>query len=134
STCVFYHPTSLHYLILDNSLSPFGITHSFKVNWIYELPVGKGKLLAGNSGPALDRIIGGWEFHGTARIQTGSPNLFGNVRLVGMTRNDLQKAMKMRFDHGGNIAYYLPQAIIDNTIRAFNVNATSTTAYGSTRR
>src|SRR5262249_13730900 len=76
-------------------------------------------------------IVGGWEFHGTARLQSGSPNDFGNVQLVGMTRNDLQKVIKVRFDDANKITYYLPQDIIDNTIRAFNFSATSTTGYGS---
>jgi hypothetical protein len=131
SSVVFYQPATLRDLSRDRTLSPFGITHAFKANWIYELPIGRGKTLAGNAGPVLDRIIGGWAWHGTTRIQSGSPNNFGNVQLVGMTRNDLQKAMQIRFDDANRIVYYLPQDIIDNTIRAFNVSATAATGYGA---
>ncbi len=55
----------------------------------------------------------------------------GNVRLVGMTRNDLQKEVKMRFNDAARIAYFLPQDIIDNTIKAFNVSATTANGYGA---
>ena len=108
--------------------------HSFKANWVYELPFGRGQALFGRAGGRLDRLIGGWEFHGTARIQSGEVLNFGNVNLVGMTRGDLQQAFKLRFDDARKIAYSLPQDIIDNTIRAFNVSATSATGYGQLGR
>jgi hypothetical protein len=75
-------------------------------------------------------LVGGWEFAGTARIQSGTPINLGNVRLVGMSRTDLQKALKLRFDDANKVIYSLPQDIIDNTIKAFNTSATSTTGYG----
>lgn len=131
SAIVNYQPRSLRNINGDKTLSPFGITHAFKADWIYELPFGRGKWLAGAAGPWLDRLVGGWAWNGTARIQSGSPNDFGNVQLVGMTRNDLQKAMKIRFDDAKKIVYFLPQDIIDNTIRAFGVSATSATGYGA---
>lgn len=131
SSAVFYQPRSLRNIDGDKTLSPFGITHALKANWIYELPIGRGKMLFGNAGGVMDRVVGGWEFHGTARVQSGSPNDFGNVTLVGMTRNDLQKALKIRFDDANKIVYYLPQDIIDNTIKANNVSATSATGYGA---
>jgi hypothetical protein len=112
------------------------LRHAFKVNWVYELPFGRGKTLFGKAGGTLDRIIGGWEFDGAARIQSGQVFDFGatnlgDVRLVGMTTRDLQKAFKLRFDDEKGIIYSLPQDIIDNTIRAFGVSATSPTGYGS---
>jgi hypothetical protein len=145
SSVVFYQPRSLRNINGDKTLSPFGITHGFKANWIYELPIGRGKLLAGNAGGVLDRLVGGWEFHGTTRIQSGTPVDFGNVQLVGMTRNDLQKSLKIRqgsvVDINGNVVlsngistpatFFLPHDIIANTRRAFNVDATSASGYGS---
>jgi hypothetical protein len=131
SASVIGQPTTLRNMALSKTISPFNVTHAFKVNWIYELPIGKGKLLGGNVGGALDRVIGGWEFHGAARLQSGTPFNFGNVQLVGMTREDLQAVTKMRFNDAAKIAYFLPQDIIDNTIRAFNVSATSATGYGT---
>ena len=54
---------------------------------------------------------------------------FGNVRLVGMTREDLQAAYKLRFDDTGRLIYVLPDDIIQNTVAAYNVTATSETGY-----
>jgi len=105
------------------------LRHAFKVNWVYELPFGRGKNLFGKAGGTLDRIIGGWEFDGAARVQSGQLFNFGNVRLVGMTRRDLQKAFKLRFDDANGVIYSLPQDIIDNTIRAFSVSATTRSGY-----
>ena len=105
--------------------------HAFKLNWVYEMPFGRGRHFASNANGLLDRIIGGWEFDGSGRVQSGQRLSFGNVRLVGMTDKDLQKAYKLRFDDAGKIVYILPQDIIDNTIKAFNVSATSATGYGS---
>jgi hypothetical protein len=56
---------------------------------------------------------------------------FGNVRLVGMSREDLQDAFSLRFDDAGRVVYTLPQDIIDNTVRAWNVSATSPNGYSN---
>ena len=107
--------------------------HQFKANWVYELPIGKGKALLGQpsgfAGGLVDKIIGGWQWNGTARIQTGAILNLGNFRLVGMTMKDLQQAYKLRFDDAGKRVFVFPQDIIDNTIKAFSVSATSPTGY-----
>lgn len=123
SSAVAKNYVSLRDPNLDNSVSPFDIRHAFKLNWIYELPIGRGQAFFGGAGGALDRVIGGWAFHGTARIQSGSPFSFGNVQLVGMTRDELQKAIKIRQDDAGRKTFFLAQDIVDNTIKAFNVTA-----------
>lgn len=104
-----------------------GITHAFKANWLYELPFGRGKKLFGGIGNGLDRLIGGWEFNGVARLQTGAPNAVDNVQLVGTTRKELQKNLKVTFNDAGGIAFFLPQDFITNTIRANNVDITQNT-------
>src|SRR5262249_45671808 len=114
-----------------NSLDDNTLRHAFKVNWGYELPVGRGKALLGRAGPLLERLVGGWEFYGSGRVQSGQLFDFGNVNLVGMTMDDLRKNFKLRFDDAAGVVYILPQDIIENTIRAFNTSATSTTGYGT---
>ena len=101
-----------------------GVEHAFKANWIYELPFGQGRRFGGNVGPWWDRLIGGWSFDGIARIQSGRMLDFGNVRLVNMTKKDLQEAFKLRFDDAGRAIYMLPQDIVDNTLKAWNVTPT----------
>jgi hypothetical protein len=107
------------------------VTHAFKANWVYELPFGQGRRFGGSVGPWLDRVIGGWSLDGIARIQSGRLLDFGNVRLVGMTAKDFEKALKLRFDDANRVIYMLPQDIIDNTVNAFSVSATSLTGYGA---
>ncbi len=58
------------------------------------------------------------------RIQSGRLIDLGNVRLVGMTEDDVQGFFKMRFDDDAKKIWMMPQDVIDNTIRAFNVSAT----------
>ena len=48
-----------------------------------------------------------------------------------MTEDDVRGFFKIRFDDAGKKIWMLPQDVIDNTIRAFNVSATSATGYGS---
>jgi hypothetical protein len=131
SSVVAGQPSTLRNMTLSKTVSPFNVTHAFKVNWIYELPFGRSQMFGGSVGPMLDRAIGGWEFHGAARLQSGTPYNLGNVQLIGMTRSELQKAAKLRFDDAGKIVYHLPQDIIDNTRRAFNVSATSADGYST---
>ena len=107
------------------------VAHAFKINWVYELPFGPGRMMFAKSGRLMTTLIGGWEFHGTGRIQGGQLLDFGNVRLVGMNRQDLEQLYGLYFDNAAEIIYALPKDIIDNTIKAYSVSATSSTGYGS---
>lgn len=113
------------------SPNPLIITHAFKADWVYDLPFGNGRTFFGNVKGPVGKALEGWAFQGTARIQSGSPFNINGVRLVGMTRKELQDSLKVRFDDANAVAYYLPQDIIDNTIRAFNVSATTANGYSS---
>jgi hypothetical protein len=107
------------------------VQHSFKLNWVYELPFGPGKALFSSPHGVVSRIFGGWEWDGTARIQTGAILNLGNVNLVGMTRQDLQDAYGLYFDDANKHLYAFPQDIRDNTYRANNTSATSSNGYSS---
>ena len=122
--------TSLRDRSLDKGAAPFDIRHGFKANWIYELPVGRGRSLLSDANGVVDRLLGGWEIHGTARVQSGSPFSLGNVQLVGMTRDQLQDMVEVRRDPSGTV-FYLPDDLILNTRRAFNVTANGFSALGA---
>jgi hypothetical protein len=115
---------------LERFRAPQDLQHAFKVNWIYELPFGSGRAFGSGVNGVVDRVIGGWEFHGTARVQSGRPFDFGNVQLVGMSAKELQDSIKIRKEPNGFV-FYLPDDIITNTRRAFNVNPTTATGYGA---
>ncbi len=53
--------------------SDFDLRHVVNLNAIYQLPIGRGKALAGGAGRALDALIGGWQLSGIFRWNTGLP-------------------------------------------------------------
>jgi len=63
---------------LQRGISDFDTTHQVNANWIVQLPFGKGKRFAGNSGGVLDAVIGGWELSGLTRWTSGFPVNIGN--------------------------------------------------------
>ncbi len=58
----------------DNySFSDFDVRHIINTNFIWQLPFGKGRWLFGNSGKAADAVLGGWQFSGIVRYNSGLP-------------------------------------------------------------
>jgi hypothetical protein len=106
------------------------VTHAFKLNWMLELPFGQGKRFASNANPVLDRIIGGWQIHGNARVQSGIWADFGNVRMIGFSEKDLRKMFNTRINENQRV-FMLPADIITETIKAFSTSPTSATGYGN---
>ncbi len=78
----------------------------------------------------MNALIGGWEIDGVGRLQTGEMLDFGNVRLVGMSEEEFSKAIDLRVAPNGQL-FILPDDIIQNTVRAFSVSATSANGYGA---
>ncbi len=122
-----HNPTNPFFSI--DTGSPGNVTHAIKGNWVYELPIGQGRRFAGNSGGVLDRLIGGWQVHGTFRFQGGQSVNFGNIRMVGFDESDLKKMWKFRKD--GTRVWMLPQDVIDNSVKAFSVSAGSASGYSA---
>ncbi|PYS71701.1 MAG: hypothetical protein DMF69_09580, partial [Acidobacteria bacterium] len=120
SSSVFDQPNTLRDLDLRRGLAPFDITHSIKGNFIYELPVGRGKQFMSDAHGIVEGLLGGWGFNGNIRLQSGNPFNLGNVQLVGMTQKELQEAIGVYRDPDGFI-YVLPKEIRDNTVKAFNL-------------
>ena len=106
------------------------VTHAFKATGVWELPFGQGRRFGGNMGAGMDRLVGGWQLSGTTRLQSGRLFDLGNVRLVGMTHDDVQKLFRLRMEND-TIVYAWPQDIIDETIKAYSTSATSPTGYGA---
>ena len=57
--------------------SDFDIRHNISANFLYELPVGKNKLLLRNAAPWVDQIVGGWQIASVIRYRTGLPSAVG---------------------------------------------------------
>jgi hypothetical protein len=58
---------------LERSRAPFDITHAFKANFTYELPIGRGHKLFGSPGRALGLLVNGWQTGSIFIWQSGSP-------------------------------------------------------------
>jgi Carboxypeptidase regulatory-like domain/TonB dependent receptor len=58
---------------LARAVSDYDLTHQINLNWIADLPVGRGRALAHNANGLLDTFIGGWQLSGLARWTTGFP-------------------------------------------------------------
>ena len=106
------------------------VTHAFKLNWMIELPFGRGKRFGSNAGSVLNRIIGGWQIQGNARFQSGVWVDFGNVRMVGFGKKELREMFTLRINETQRV-FMLPQAIIDESVKAFSTSATSATGYSA---
>jgi hypothetical protein len=108
------------------------VRHAIKTQWDWSIPVGRGQRFGGNMNPFLDGILGGWSFNGVGRVQARTVD-FGNVRLVGMTIDELTDMYKFDVrvnpDTGLRSVYMLPDDVILNTRRAFSVSTTSPTGY-----
>jgi hypothetical protein len=109
------------------------VPHAFKFNWYWEIPVGRGRRFGTDMHPILDGVLGNWEFSGNARTQSQRYQMVG-VKLEGMSVKELQDVFKIRTSlnaSGLTQVFSFPQDIIDNTIKAFNVDPTSATGYGA---
>jgi hypothetical protein len=108
------------------------IRHAIKTQWDWTLPVGRNERFGTNMNGVLNAFLGGWQFNGAARMQARTAN-FGNVRLVGMTKEEAQAlyTFEIRPDPQTGLlnVYTMPDDVILNTRRAFSVSTTSPTGY-----
>lgn len=70
------------------SNSDFDVTHYFNGNFIYDLPIGRGRSFA-NSGPRwLDEVIGGWSVSGLPSVHSGNAYFMAaNAFVAGYANN-----------------------------------------------
>lgn len=68
---------------LVDQVSPTERPHRFTVSSIYEIPIGRNRLIGKDWNPVLDAIIGGWQLTGVYEWQSGEPLSFGNVYYAG---------------------------------------------------
>jgi hypothetical protein len=55
----------------------------FSASGIYSLPIGRGRMLLGNSSKIVNALLGGWQIEGVYRYQSGPPLGFGDALLNG---------------------------------------------------
>jgi hypothetical protein len=110
------------------------IRHAIKTQWDWTIPVGRDQRFGRTLHPVLHAILANWQFNGAGRFQQRTAN-FGNVRLVGMTKEEAQKLYKFEArpdpQTGAIRVFTMPDDVILNTRRAFSVSVTSPTGYSS---
>ena len=60
------------------SVSDYDTTHQFNLNWVWQLPVGRGQKFGGAWNSVLNSILGGWELSGLTRWTSGFPATISN--------------------------------------------------------
>jgi hypothetical protein len=58
---------------LARAVSDYDLTHQINLNWIADIPIGKGRAVANNANGILDAFVGGWQLSGLARWTSGFP-------------------------------------------------------------
>jgi hypothetical protein len=114
------------------------VRHAIKSQWDWTVPVGHGQRFGSNLHPILEGVIGGWSVNGVGRVQARvvdfSDSNSGNVRVVGMSNEEVQElfrhSIRINPANGLPTVYMMPDDIILNTRRAFSVDPTSLTGYG----
>jgi hypothetical protein len=58
---------------LNKGVSDFDTRHLITIDWVYELPVGRGKLLLSHANRLTQIMLGGWQWSGLSRVASGLP-------------------------------------------------------------
>ena len=60
-------------IFLEKARAPFDLTHAFKANFTYELPIGRGHKMFGSPSRAAGLLINGWQTGSIFTWQSGAP-------------------------------------------------------------
>jgi hypothetical protein len=58
---------------LNKGVSDFDTRHLVTIDWVYTLPVGRGKAFLGGADRTVDAALGGWQWSGLSRWSSGLP-------------------------------------------------------------
>ncbi len=113
---------------IERARPPSDLTHQFKANYAYDLPMGAGKLI--HLPNKWNRLIAGWTTSGVLYWVSGNPysvsSTLGtwlredfsgeNMANTSLTRSSLDSLLQLRMT--GNGPYYAPSAVIGSDGRA----------------
>ena len=94
---------------LERSVASFNVPQFLKLTWIYELPIGAGKLI--NVSGVAGKILGGWNVTGIHNYRSGdalavgTSGLRGDAIFNGGYRPDVIGGVPQVTDQGGAIAF-----------------------------
>ena len=106
----------------------YDITHTLNANWVWEIPVGRGRRWLDNSG-VLGAIVGGWDLTGFVRIRSGetiniisgrgtinrggSRALTNTVHLTGISIDELQNRTGVYHHPDGRVTLFDSSVLAD---------------------
>jgi hypothetical protein len=107
---------------LNQGVSDFDTTHLLTINFVDQLPLGRGKMIWGDAGRFADTFVGGWQLSGIYRLTSGLPFSvfepgyttdyeFGGF---GIVTDPSQVKTKRFFDGHGNPQYFANAAAINS--------------------
>ena len=109
---------------LNRAVSDFDTTHIVTANYLYQLPVGRGRAFGANTNRFVDAIIGGWTNSGILRATSGLPfNLFEpgwttdwDEEGFGVVTDKNAVKVHRHFDANGNPQFFTNPAAINGGI------------------
>ena len=108
------------------------VTHAFKANVVYDLPFGHGRRFGGNASGVVDRIIGGWQVGVyVARSRAAAWSISATSAWSACPGTTRRTCSSCGSTTPASKVWMLPQDVIDNTIKAFSVSATSANGYST---
>jgi hypothetical protein len=66
-------PANNYNLAAEKSVDGDDLPQSLVVNYVYALPIGKGKAVGANLNRATDAVVGGWQVSGVSSFKSGLP-------------------------------------------------------------
>lgn len=105
---------------LNKGVSDFDTRHLVTVDWVYLLPIGKGKAFLATPNRVVDAMVGGWQLSGLSRWASGLPF---SVFEPGFTTNWQQEGMGVLtapVKVSRHIVNGVPQVFAGNTATAIN--------------
>ena len=102
----------------------------FKAHVVYDLPFGQGRRFGSAANALLDRIIAGWRSVSRRASKAASSSISATCGSYGMTREGSAGHRSSCVSTTQNkFVYMLPQDVIDETIKAYNVSATTASGF-----
>jgi hypothetical protein len=97
---------------LNRGSSDFDTRQLVTVDWLYQLPFGRGKALLANSNGLVDALVGGWQWSGLNRWTSGLPFSFNEpgwttdweISSYGIQTGPIK--MRRYYDKNGNPQYF----------------------------
>jgi hypothetical protein len=107
---------------LNRGSSDFDTRHLVTIDWVYALPVGRGKALMGGANRITDALVGGWQWSGIQRWSSGLPFSFfepgwstdWQIESFGVKTGPVK--MRRHLDTNGNPQFFDDPDAINNGI------------------